>query len=124
MTAVVGLSAAEVRAGLYACASLRRERELGGRAVPREVAALEKRLAAEWSVLSNDVATATSLSANVRDLKAQGTAMPTLGVGEVAALLGTNRRWVQRHAADLGGQRIANRWLFNERDIAKVRNQL
>ena len=47
--------------------------------------------------------------------------MPVLlGVEDVAEIMGVRPRWVNDHAAELGGRKFASRWTFSKSEIAKL----
>lgn len=112
------LSREEVRAALFGLDTLVRERSIAGRPCPREVVALRDRLTAAYQSVSP---TRQKQQAIQRESDAWNT---RIGTSEAAAMLGATPRWVQRHAEDLGGELIAGRWLFPERNITDIRNRL
>lgn len=112
------LSREEVRAAMFGLDALVRERNIAGRGCPREVVALRDRLNAEYQSVSptrqkQQAAQGESDAWNTR-----------IGTAEAARMLDATPRWVQRHADELGGELIAGRWLFPERDITDIRNRL
>lgn len=69
------------------------------------------------------MATAPSLKApNTNGITSEEwDALPvTFGSATMSRLLGTNVRYVQNHAAELGGNRIAGRWLFSKPRAAQL----
>lgn len=44
----------------------------------------------------------------------------TFGADPMSRLARTNWRWTVDHAAELGGRKIAGRWLFSKSEVAKL----
>jgi hypothetical protein len=44
----------------------------------------------------------------------------TLSIDDMARACCTSRRWVSDHAAELGGRKIAGRWMFPKSETAKL----
>lgn len=43
-----------------------------------------------------------------------------LGVDDVAAVVGARPRWASDHAAELGGRKLVDRWVFSKSDLGKL----
>lgn len=44
----------------------------------------------------------------------------TFGINDMTRLTRSNWRWTSDHAAELGGRKIAGRWLFSKSEVAKL----
>ena len=45
---------------------------------------------------------------------------PTLDVQEMADAMRSSTRYIQRHAKELGGRKLAGRWQFGKRKVADL----
>lgn len=111
MTAVE-LDREELRAALFGLSTLVRERSIAGRGCPTEVVALRDRLEAEWRHPS------PTRQQRQAALEESDVCVTRVGTAAAAQMLGWSTRRVQRNADLLGGQMIAGRLVFRERDVA------
>ncbi|WP_207358222.1 hypothetical protein [Mycolicibacterium sp. S2-37] len=109
------LDAAESRAVLHLVGALIRERAVAGRPCPHDVLAFHRRLAEAVEVSSRRQCEATC-----REELGES----RIGTRQAAALLGWGPRRVQRHVADLGGELVAGRLVFDERAVIEYANAL
>jgi hypothetical protein len=105
---VVTLELAEARAVLHLVGSLILDRAKAGRPLPYEVRAFHRHLANVVEVSSRRQS---------KELQQIEFGVSKIGTRQVAALLGWGPRRVQRHVADLGGELVAGRLVFDERTV-------
>lgn len=112
---MVTLEPAEARAVLHLVGALIRERATAGRPCPHEVLALHRRLA-------NTVEMSSRRQSNaVRQIDF---GVSKISTSQAAVILGRGPRWVQRHAADLDGEKVADRLMFDEKLVRDYANAL
>jgi hypothetical protein len=100
----------EVQAAYYGVAACLRQRQIGGRPVPPEVRQLYERLDQNLR-LSRKRHETGGVATDA------GPSQTWIDAADTAALLGRGLRWVQRHAAELGGERFGGRWHFKQSDV-------
>ncbi len=103
------------------------ERLRSDRHCPLSVAALARRLDSEIRYgLSPTRHDDSETDSNTTRLS-HGGSQEFMGTGLAAATLGRNERWVQRHAAELGGTQIGGtrgRYIFNAAAVRAYADQL
>ena len=53
--------------------------------------------------------------------QAEWDALPLMFEADVASrVYGTSWRWTIDHATELGGRKVANRWLYSKREVAAI----
>jgi hypothetical protein len=92
-----------------------RERAVAGRPIAYELRAFHRRLDAAVEVSSRR----QSAAAHREEL-----GVSRIGTRQAAALLGWGVRRTQRHAADLGGELVADRLTFDERTVREYAEAL
>lgn len=102
------LTDSQVQAAVYALAEFKRRRRIVGQPIPTAVAELHTHLLMSACGPEPPPAQRQSTPEQVDTLQA-------------ADLLGITPRHVRRIAADLDGQRIAGRWIFNRNNIIDYR---
>ena len=104
------LDADEIQAAYYGLAQFVRQRAIAGRGCPPAVTALYRRI--------DTVIRAPSVSESGHE-NGSGAEQYNVWItaAQAAPLLGLSKRQTQRLAADLGGQLIGGRWLFNQETV-------
>lgn len=108
------LDTTQTNVALWVLAEFKRRRRIVGQPIPAAVADLHTHLLMSGNGPAPEPARAQSKPAEQVDTH------------QAADLLGITPRHVRRIAADLDGQRIAGRWIFNRNNIidyAESRNQ-
>lgn len=113
------LRAVEVRAAVYALAELDRGRRFRGLGVPRECAMLLRRLN---TPLTASRSRQPSGGQNVESSLARNEIR--VGTRWVADRLGWSTRRVQRHAAELGGERVGTGYVFAQNAIEEYAQEV
>lgn len=93
----------ELECAYYCAVEVLNNRRLRGQAIP------------DWLKRYHDRVDAAWLTASAHGPETGSTAWesPTIGVAEMAALLGVSPRHVRRIADTLGGRRVSGTWVFN-----------
>jgi hypothetical protein len=104
---VVWLSDDQAEAARYAVADLVARRRLAGRPVPAAVVALHRTLVAA----SGD---GTEIGC-----RGEESGDDLIDAAAAAELLGCSSRWVRRIRADLGGRKVAGRWVFDRHTVVE-----
>ncbi len=112
---MVTLDNNEARAVTELIGALIRERAVAGRPCAYEVRAFHRRLAAAVEVSSRRQSAAVCR---------EELGVSRIGTRQAAALLGWGVRRTQRHAADLGGELVADRLTFDERTVREYAEAL
>lgn len=98
----MNLTEHQARAARYCVAEVVRRRLLSGAPVPPWMRTLHQHLS-------------TADGTEYQAVQQQSEAM--IDTAEAAKILGCTARYVRRIAADLDGQNIAGRWIFNRRNV-------
>jgi len=107
----------ELRAAYYCAAEVLRTRNLSGQPIPLW-------LRRHYAKLDTGI---RSMSESGHESDCDSTQLETDGLitaREAAVMLGRSKRQVQRIAADLGGQNIAGRWLFNPAAVREYAEEM
>lgn len=105
---MVELDDAEARAVVHVLGRLIRDAAVAGRPTPNSVLEL-------WRRLDHTVSVSSTRQPN--GLQRIEFGVSRIGTRQAAAILGRGERWVQRHAADLDGEKIGERLVFDERTV-------
>ena len=98
----MNLTEHQVRAARYCVAEVVRRRLLNGAPVPPWLRTLHQHLS-------------SADGTECQVVQQQSEAM--IDTAEAAQILGCSTRYIRRIAADLDGQHIAGRWIFNRRNV-------
>lgn len=111
------LDANEVQAGYYCLAQFVRQRAIAGRGCPPAVTALYRRL--DIAIRAHDRNLQTAALSESRHENSSGAEQSEswITAAQAGALLGLSNRHVRRLAADLDGQCIGGRWLFDRNTV-------
>lgn len=112
---VVELDDDEARAIALALGAMIRDYAKAGRPTPRQVVALYRRI---------DQACEVSSRRQLEVVRREELGESRVGSRQAAALLGWNVRRVQRHVADLGGEMVGDRLIFDERAVRQYAEAL
>jgi hypothetical protein len=107
----------EVQATYYGLAGFVRERAIAHRPVPPEVLGV-------YHLFDAAIRLSRRRHESGAAATDTGPSDSWLGAVDTAARLDRSLRWVQRHAAEIGGETVGGRWLFKETAVTDYAERL